>query len=470
MLKRNSRGKFHRGIFMTRLLVLMFLFLSSEAFAQMCPADCSGQNNPVKPFDFKGRVQQTGDPNTGGPLQGTFKIPSREDGPADTDAPADQFLGELNSFEEWSAKQCGESLNQEGDVLVASPCNNEMMNRRRAAAVIGAHKKEGPALPGQAAVNQVFNDAKNPDRQEAQKKFAWQRNDGTALNHKNCFINANFETPGKEIFGVYAGAEFCGSLTASKIPNNNPVMVGVPKDAVAKLQGSAKAGVFIFNKDINVVRLTAEMVSPHAVNASRNFTGYVFGKAVYQNNLSGKDLAWDYNYSAGSVEKAVSQTFMIGPVPVQVSAGARGAVGINFVTRQTGLYANAHVLPYLDTVAFASGAINVVIAKAGVEVVLNPLFRDTLDLYGLEAIVATVIQDTQGNKAYSFVSSSHVALLNKVEALSGQFNLFLAVLRPKFFGWKWKKYVMNLFSWEGIKAQGYLYNKGDFNTKVYDLK
>lgn len=455
---------------MTRLLVLTFLFVSSEAFAQMCPATCGGQNTPVKPFDFKARVQQTGDPNTGGPLQGTFKIPSQQDGPADTDVPAEQFLGELNSFEEWSAKQCGESLNKEGDVLVASPCNNQAINRRRAVAVIGAHKKEGPALPGAAAVNQVYEEAKKPELQEAQKKFVWQRPDGTALNHKNCFIDAKFETPGQEIFGIYAGSEFCGSLSASKIPNNNPVMIGVPKDAVARLQGTAKAGVFIFSKDINIVRVTADMTSPFGVIQSRNVTGYLFGKNVYQSAVNEKDAKLDHNYTAGTVEQSVTKEFMIGPIPIQVSAGARGSVGINFMTRQTGLYANAHVLPYVDTVAFASGAIYAVIAKAGVEVMLNPLFRDTLDLYGLEAIVATVLQDTQGNKAYTFKASSHVALLNKVEALSGQFNLFLAVLRPKFFGWKWKKYVMNLFSWEGIKAQGYLYNKGEFNTKVYDLK
>lgn len=456
---------------MTRLLVLAFLFFSAEAYSQasICKATCNGQK-AVTPFDFFKRVQQTGDPNTGGPLQSTFKIPSTPDGQPDKEVSADQFLGEINQFEEWSAKECGQSLNQDGDVLVAVPCDNAAMNNRRRAAVVGAHKTEGPALPGVAAVNAVYEEAKNPALQEAQKKFIWRRNDGVALRHKNCFVNAQFETPGKEIFGVYAGSEFCGSLTASKIPNNNPVMVGVPADTVATLGGNAKAGVYVFNQDINIVRVTASLISGFNKDQSREVYGYLFGKAVYNNIVAGKDLKWDYNYTAGSVEKSVSQTFMIGPVPISVAAGARGKVGINFVTRQTGLYANAHILPYVDTVAFAEGAVNVVIAKAGVEVVLNPLFRDTLDLYGLEAIVATMIQDINGNKLYTFKASSHVALLNKVEALSGQMNLFLAIVRPKFFGWKWKKYTMNLFSWEGIKAQGYLFNKGDFNTPIYNLK
>ena len=449
--------------------ILAMLLLSSQVYAELCPVDCNGQK-PVNAFDFWKKAQQAGDPNTGGALGTTIKVPSQDGGEPDTDVSTKDYFDQINDFENWSAKECGQSLNQDGDVLVAAPCNNVAMNRRKKSIVVGAHSPTGSPIPTVAVINQYFEAAKSPAAQQAQLKSIWRRDDGVALNHKNCFPAMGFETPGKDLFAVYALGEFCAELSASKIANNNPVMLGAPLDARARVSGGGKAGVFVFNKDLNIIRVTAEMNSPYQKDSSRNTYGYFLGQVVHKDTVTGKDLNYNYTFNAGSLKKGASTTFTIGPVPITVEAGAEGKVGIVFLTRQTGFWANGHVVPFLDTTAYAAGYVNAVIAQAGVEAKLSPLFRDALDLYGLAAMASYQVDAGNGQKYLSFIASTQVDLLNEVTALSGQVNLFLKIIRPKFIGWKWKKYVMNLFSWEGVYAKGYIFSKDNLAVPVYNLK
>lgn len=458
---------------MTRWLVSAFLLsLSSQAFSfELCPATCNGQN-PVTAFDFWKKAQQAGDPNTGKPIGSTMKMPSTEGGAADTTVSTDEFFNGqygMNEFEKWSAKECGQSVNTDGDVLAMVPCNNEAMYRRAKYSVVSVHSPTGSAIPSMAVINQVFDQAKSPAAQQAQLKSVWSRPDAIALNHKNCFPVKGFETPGKDIFAIYALGEFCAQISASKIPNNYPVMLGAPADATSKLSGGAKAGVYIFGTDLNIIRVTAELNSPYQKNVSRSTVGYLFGQALHKESDSGKELKYDYTYNAGTIKQGTSTTFMAGPIPVTIEAGATGKVGIAFATRQAGFWANGHVVPFVDTTAFVSGGVNAVIAKAGVEATLNPLFRDTLDLYGLAA-VASVPAVSNGQQYLTFTSSSQINFVNEVSALYGQVNLFLKIARPKFIGWKWKKYTFNLFNWDGIYAKGNIYSKDYINVPVYNLK
>ncbi len=457
-------------VFLCLLVCLLTTGLESakaqDVGAGLCPAQC-GAGRPAKtPFGFGAKASQFGDPNGGGPLGAGILIP----GTMDSDAPtkrvrSQEYFGKLDGFEAWSAKECGVGLMDPGTVQVAAPCNNAAMNARYQSITSSAHQKSGSAPPSTTVIDSAYDQQKSPAVVAEIEKALWIRTDGLYVKQIYCRPK-DFTIGNADLFGVFVSGEMCSELTASRIPGGSAAMQGAPVDTRTNLHGGGRTGVHIFGKAITVIEAKKTLESPYKKDVTRKMDGYLFGVEIFNEVQTGKDIKFDKNHVFGTIDKSVSKTFTVGPVPITVEGGVSGSAGVVLMSRQTSTWANGRVAPYVDSVAYARGFVNAVIAQAGVEASLNPLFKDVIDIYG--ASVLSIYKE-RGTNYYQFIYSSQLTGTNKIEALSGKVDLFAKIVWPKFIGWKWKRYNVNLFSWTGVKDQGYFFSHANMNQPIRNL-
>jgi hypothetical protein len=164
----------------------------------------------------------------------------------------------------------------------------------------------------------------------------------------------------------------------------------------------------------------------------------------------GPDLSW-------SREFAFSQTFWVGPIPLTVRAGINLTAGACYKF-ELGLVpprAEARFRPYVESTAFASGAIGgdflICSAEAGVRVGLTLLNND-LEAYA----VGQIGRDSRGCYAELTAGVQH-----QIEALSGYLQLYgrVGCWFLSFSG------AVDLFRWHGFRTSGDIL--GPFNFRHY---
>ena len=165
-----------------------------------------------------------------------------------------------------------------------------------------------------------------------------------------------------------------------------------------------------------------------------------------------------FNFVTGSDARAetmlsVSATFVIGFIPVTVSAGMAGVVGMSYelggstpAFEQPGsctlIEAKASLSPFGSINAFASASINAGVAEAGIKIDLV-LIRVDLPFSGRLALQMAPGFDVQ------MLATMKLDLV--VSLLSGRVLLFLRLL--------WEEWEIELFSWDGPR----------FATNIFDL-
>lgn len=93
-----------------------------------------------------------------------------------------------------------------------------------------------------------------------------------------------------------------------------------------------------------------------------------------------------YRYADGDAETQdyplFDQTITIGPVPVHVTAGLSGSIGVNVTSAVSAADGTGNLVatPYVNTVFTASAIVDYVVAWGGLEAEINPLFGSTLTL------------------------------------------------------------------------------------------
>lgn len=438
---------------MKSLLISLFA-LATPALAApglppgYCWKKCAATLPPKTPFDFKGKAKSSGDPNTGKPLGSTMKVPV--EGGGTKDVPTSDFFEQLQQFEEWSAKTCGENLNTEGTVLVAAPCYDDRLKNAWTVNVLNAHKASGPRAPSLDVINKFFAFAKSPAAKKALEESPWSRRGGAKTAFRKCWPK-QIGAGAKDSFGVYIDGALCADFQAPPLPGGVSVVKGVPAGSRTEVKAQGKAGVYVLGADLALVRAEARFHSPHGTNVERSAAAYVLGAKVWSEADKGTDVSWNLPVELGSFKKGASATFTIGPIPITVEAGANAKAGVNFMARLTDMWANGRASPYVDSAAYAAGYVNAFIAQAGVEATLT-LLKDTLDLYGFAGVVVG-----QAEGITQFVFSVQAAGENKIEALNGHVDLFARIRVPKWIGWKWKTYQTELFRWGGVSTSGQIF-------------
>jgi hypothetical protein len=190
------------------------------------------------------------------------------------------------------------------------------------------------------------------------------------------------------------------------------------------------AGGKVFSKDMKALELNADMAN-NSSSPTASASCKVFGQTIWQSN----EIKLYINKS-WSKEKSWTWRFMIGPIPVSVTATVGGTLGFSarLQLSDEGYGITGLLLPNVNLYGKASAQVDIVIAKAGVEGEI--VFLDN-HLY----ISASVL----------FIPTNTVKFLlqitNNLVALKGKITIFAAIRKP----WGgWKKFSKVLFEWAGI--------------------
>ena len=93
--------------------------------------------------------------------------------------------------------------------------------------------------------------------------------------------------------------------------------------------------------------------------------------------------------------------------------------------------------------------------------------EDTYQMSALSAVMHLPVG--QGLTQEGFYFSAQQTGVNKFNALSGKINAFAEVPVPKWLGFRWKKFSVNIFQWAGINRTGYVIDKRETPTNVMML-
>lgn len=214
-------------------------------------------------------------------------------------------------------------------------------------------------------------------------------------------------------------------------------------DALAKIYGDAAtrtftahlyAGGYLFTKNFKAVEFDANMAN-NGTQPTASTSCKIFGYTLFDV----KDVKL-YIEKSWNKEWSATKRFMIGPIPVSVTGTIGGTLGFNASISLTddGFGIQGTVVPFLNTYGKAEAAVDIWIAKAGVE-------GQIILLNNRLVIIASV----------SFIPDVMILELalridDSLEALSGKISIFAAIRKP----WGgWYKYSYTLFEWTGIKKE-----------------
>ncbi len=221
------------------------------------------------------------------------------------------------------------------------------------------------------------------------------------------------------------------------------------------------AGGYIFNKQANLLRATANMNSQKSGNASAELGLAAFGQSVYNFKDSKNTIFVKSDSFSRSYDKTIADVrFSLGPIPMRASFGVQASAGVNytFIANHAYVTAYAKVNPFVDSKAYGQGGADIVVGGAGVGANLT-LLKDDLEIRGF----AHPGIESGTNKAYFQVAAS---AYNEIEALSGNAYAYTYVYVPRFGipAWRKKQWDWNIWSWTGFKSGGYLF---DESQKIY---
>ncbi len=207
------------------------------------------------------------------------------------------------------------------------------------------------------------------------------------------------------------------------------------------------AGLHILGKEINALGGYADAYAgPDKITADLKFQAFgqdVFPPKHFDGTPSivvGKPRAWDFDF-----DKAYSQVFMVGIVPVTVKAGGKINVGVGyeFAIHLTELTATAY--PYALASAYASGTAGIPgLLAVGAEADLL-LIGGRVPLTGRAAVQF----DEMGYPYLKIGLDSKV----EIETLKGRVFAYAEYIVPRASlpPWKKKKSTFDLINWKGDK-------------------
>jgi hypothetical protein len=468
-------------------LTLLFPIMASAQRAPdlppgYCYVGCRGER-PVRPYDFVTAARRFGDPNSGGRLGSTVRVPSREGGPSDTPVATSSFLDELMLAENFAAGSCGVSLNDDrrGDIIdVVAPCGDiEKIMEANAHDARSQFRRSGNQPMSDQVAKQAYDIAMSQNQQTRLKdrlycSFVPGGRGSNQIDNQHC-----------EPFDLLLGAErtlaagmkskICRRVSVPRfVPESRQVVGsgtiecrrGLPPRAATHTNGDVNFGIWIFNNQLTLLGMDSRQRGS-LDQASTHFSRTVVrGNNVCQIDRSGDRISVDETCPVARQERRIGATFMVGPIPISVEAGAMGEVGTADFAKVGPLWANSRLGPYVDTAGFAAAYINLLIIRGGVEASLT-FFNDRYFLSGLSAVAHVPQSPTTPREGFYF--SEQLNGVNQINALSGRIDAFVQVPVPKFIGFRWKKFRLNIFQWGGFRATGYVIDRREGPVELMQL-
>jgi len=159
------------------------------------------------------------------------------------------------------------------------------------------------------------------------------------------------------------------------------------------------------------------------------------------------DESWDTFYSyqnstSKSIDQSYTGSFTIGPIPVTVTLGFKGEVGIDYGFCMTPNYVSGIASPYVDSGGYAEAGVGLEFVNAGAGAELTFL-KDRMNL--------------QGELGIQLVGEEPILVLkyagqNELHALDGKIYAYVDI--DYWIGHK--KFSWDIFEWDGVKTSGYI--------------
>ncbi|MEI2579914.1 hypothetical protein [Scytonema sp. PRP1] len=243
--------------------------------------------------------------------------------------------------------------------------------------------------------------------------------------------------------------------TFSAYLNGKLELKGSTSSSSAYAEGNA--GGYIFNQRANLLRATANLNAPASGKLTTDVNLLVLGQNFYnfQDARQGSLRLGD-TYSRTIDAPIADARFFVGPIPMRAKFGVQGSAGFTYNLIASPKLAYARVNPFLDSKAYGQGGADIVVGGAGVSANLT-LLKDNLDIYSLAYL------GIESGKPYLY---AYYSGYNQIEALNGNAYAFAYIYVPKLRipPWKKKQWNWNIFSWDGLKYSGYLFNGSE---KIY---
>jgi hypothetical protein len=216
------------------------------------------------------------------------------------------------------------------------------------------------------------------------------------------------------------------------------------------------AGLYILTREINALGgYGYAFAGPSGVEGKLVFK--VFGQDAFppqefkdsKQILAGDPNLWDWEFDQG-----YRSMFMVGPIPVTVTAGARTKVGVGY---EYGIYSTqlkGTIYPYASASAYASGA-------AGIPKVLAVGAEADLTLIDAKLPISGFAGVKFDEVGYPYLKLGIDANAN-YEALKGRIYAYAEYLVPRAAlpPWKKKKSTFDIFTWDGIRKSHRIMNWG----------
>ncbi len=142
----------------------------------------------------------------------------------------------------------------------------------------------------------------------------------------------------------------------------------------ADLKGNVGVNVTLFEREFDFYRASADIKTLYfrSANSHYKYMTYFLGALLWSKKRFGFGYTWSDKVK-WLKEKKITKTIFMGPIPVEVTAGASGEIGIEWkIIAGTDL--DAKVWPYFKIGTFASAGVTIKAASSGV--------KGTLDLIG----------------------------------------------------------------------------------------
>jgi hypothetical protein len=210
------------------------------------------------------------------------------------------------------------------------------------------------------------------------------------------------------------------------------------------VKGEVAAGLYLVNNRIEALKVTATMHGVAGGQGSAQINVSVLGASVFNQPIPmNKSGQLNKTFEPSPFKK----TFMAGPIPITVTIGARGGVGLQYFTAISGtpLLASVQVVPSASVEFFAQAGIGITILNFGIEGKLQ-LLQFVLTL-GSEAGVKS---DAGGPPKLSLFVHGE----SDITLLKGDIG-FYAEMDVLFFK---KKFTFPFFSWKGFEKKGTMFN------------
>jgi hypothetical protein len=265
-----------------------------------------------------------------------------------------------------------------------------------------------------------------------------------------------------------------------EIGDNSTLALSIGREAtlfasadLAKSHAGISTGVSIFGLKGDIFRMRLDATAPLTGSLTRDFRVDVLGTTVVSNNKN-DTAAWNDNQApfGQTWELETEFPFSLGPIPMSVAMGARGAVGVEWSTSVGPTRAIGLLVPYVTGTTYGEVAIDISIAEGGVYGNVT-IVDGRQSVYAASSVSKFPVAAPRGHNT-RVPTLRPVAFLSsyanwELKALAGELGVYAETYYPCDVEWKFgfipwvvwcaARTEAELYSWPGYAWDGYFWNE-----------